>query len=325
VNGCDHNTAIQRVLAQIDGASAGGVCGAPPDGQILFPSRADSLDMRRVLESKYQAMGRPLTSTYVDLEGSAIWIQEYERYRVNSCDHATAEAKVFSQIDGGPVPPTCFVACTLLVSPARVDVFDPATSGTFEVRPSQAGCNLGWTASSDASWLTIPSSFTTGTGFTTVPYSVGQNVGGSRSAKIHVAWSGGSADFVVNQGGTPYQGSFTLTDPFRGPGATSECWFRSLSTPCNFTATANLPGSGNYTYTWTATYINGTQKTVALTTSATPNFSFSDTCGTTDATAEGSPADLNVTLTITDSAGNTISLTSGQGNQPALVVRRFTC
>jgi len=325
VNGCDHNTAIQRVLTQIDGGQAGGICGAPPDGQILFPSRADSLDMRRVLEAKYQAMGRPLTSTYVDLEGSAIWDQEYERYRVNSCDHATAEAKVFSQIDGGPVPPTCFVACTLLVNPTRVDVGDGGASGTFEVRPNQAGCNLNWTASSDASWLTIPGTSATGTGFTNVPYSVAQNTTGSRTGKIHIAWFGGSTDVQVNQGGTPFQSSFTLTDPFRGPGATSECWFRSTATPCNFTASANLTGPGNYTYVWRATYFYGTQKTVTLTTSATPNFAFTDTCGGTDATTDGSPAELSVTLTITDSAGNTITLQSGQGNQPALVVRRFTC
>lgn len=325
VNGCDHNTAIQRVMTQIDGGQAGGVCGAPPDGVILFPSRADSLDFRRQLETKYQSMGRGLTTTFVDLEGSAIWIQEYERYRVNNCDHATAESKVFAQIDGGPVQPTCFVACTLGLSPSSVTVGDGGASGTFEVRPNQAGCNLGWTASSDSSWLTIPSTFATGTGYTTVPYSVGQNVVGSRIGKIHFTWSGGSADFVVNQGGTPYTASFTMTDPFRGPGATTECWFRSTATPCNFTATANLPGNGNYTYVWNATYVYGSVKTTTLTTSATPNFAITDACGGTDSSTDGSPAELNVSVTITDSAGNTITLTSGQGNQPGLLVRRFTC
>src|SRR6185436_10762332 len=51
-NGCDHATATQRVMAQIDGNPAGAVCGAPPDGLIAFPPRTDSLDFRRQLESK---------------------------------------------------------------------------------------------------------------------------------------------------------------------------------------------------------------------------------------------------------------------------------
>jgi hypothetical protein len=325
VNGCDHNTATQRVMTQIDGGQAGGICSAPPDGLILFPSRADSLDFRRQLETKYQGMGRALTSTYVDLEGSAIWTQEYERYRVNNCDHATAEAKVFAQIDGGPVQPTCFVACTLGLSPSSVSVGDPGASGSFEVRPNQAGCNLGWTAASDSSWLTIPSTNATGTGFTTVTYNVAQNVTASRVGKIHFTWTGGSADFVVSQGGTPYTAAFTMIDPFRGPGATTECWLRSTATPCTLTATANLPGSGAYTYKWSAQYENGSTKTPSLTTSSTADFTITDTCGATGSSTDGAGTELSVTLTITDSAGNTITLTSGQGNQPALAMRRFTC
>jgi hypothetical protein len=283
------------------------------------------LDFRRQLETKYQGMGRPLTSTYVDLEGSAIWIQEYERYRVNNCDHATAESKVFAQIDGGPVQPTCFVACTLLVNPSSVQVGDGGASGNFEIRPNQANCNLGWTATSDSSWLTFPSANATGTGFTTISYSVGQNVTGSRVGKIHFTWFNGSADFVVNQGGTPYTASFTMTDTYRGPGATTECWLRSTATPCVFTATANLPGAGNYTYNWSANYVNGSTKTPSLTSSSTNQFTITDACGTTDSSADGSGTPLNVTVTITDSAGNTITLTSGTGNQPGLGMRRFTC
>jgi len=37
VNGCDHGSATQRVIAQIDGQPAGQVCGAPPDGLVAFP------------------------------------------------------------------------------------------------------------------------------------------------------------------------------------------------------------------------------------------------------------------------------------------------
>ena len=108
-NGCDHGSATQRVLAQIDGNPAGAVCGAPQDGLIVFPPRTDSFDFRRQLESRYQQFARGASQSSVDREGGVIWTQEYLRYRVNQCDHPTAVQKVFSQIDGGGVAPTCFV------------------------------------------------------------------------------------------------------------------------------------------------------------------------------------------------------------------------
>ena len=59
-----------------------------------------------------------LSTSTVDTEGAAIWIAEYLRYRTNSCDHASAEQKVFVQIDGAPAPATCFVACASGVASA---------------------------------------------------------------------------------------------------------------------------------------------------------------------------------------------------------------
>ena len=50
-------------------------------------------EARRTLETTYQQMGRGLSTTSVDPEGSAIWITEYLRYRTNACDHADAEAE----------------------------------------------------------------------------------------------------------------------------------------------------------------------------------------------------------------------------------------
>ena len=37
-NGCDHVTSVLRVTTQIGGNAAGGVCGAPPDGLVVFPT-----------------------------------------------------------------------------------------------------------------------------------------------------------------------------------------------------------------------------------------------------------------------------------------------
>ena len=73
-------------------------------------------------------------------------------------------------------------------------------------------------------------------------YNIGPNSGGDRTGFIDFTWQGGGARYQVNQTGTPFAANFTMVDPFRSTAETDECWFRSTSTPCNFTASANLPG-----------------------------------------------------------------------------------
>jgi len=253
VNGCDHATAMARVLAQIAGGAAGGICSAPPEGVILFPPRNEMFDARRTLETTYQQMGRGLSTTSVDAEGSAIWITEYLRYRTNACDHATAEQKVFSQIDGGPVPPTCQTACSYVLNPAGLNTSWTSSTQGFEVRPaSSASLQCTWTAASTVPWLTFASNQSPGTGYTPFTYNIAQNNGAARTGFIDVAWQGGAARLQVNQEEIPFASSFTMVDPFRSSGPTTECHFRSAATPCNFTATSNLPGGGAYTYLWRA-------------------------------------------------------------------------
>jgi hypothetical protein len=75
---------------------------------VNFPPRNESLDFRRALEDTYRdSLNRAPTSTFVDLEGAVVWVQEYLRYRVNLCSHAEAAARVMSQIDGGGIAPVC--------------------------------------------------------------------------------------------------------------------------------------------------------------------------------------------------------------------------
>ena len=104
VNGCDHDTATQRALAQIDGAPPGQICSLLvfPENAV-YPPRDHVVDFRRQLGAKYQAMGRSAQSA-VDPEGAAIWLGEYYRYRTSGCDHATATQKVMAQIDGNAAP-----------------------------------------------------------------------------------------------------------------------------------------------------------------------------------------------------------------------------
>ncbi len=108
INLCTHFQAVDRVMAQVDGGPIQGVCGQAPPGQINFPPRNESLDLRNTLEAKYRdALRRPPSSTSVDVEGEVVWTQEYLRYRVNGCGHATAVQGVLTQIAGRPAPPVC--------------------------------------------------------------------------------------------------------------------------------------------------------------------------------------------------------------------------
>jgi hypothetical protein len=325
VNGCDHATAMARVLTQIDGGAAGGICSAPPEGVVNFPPRNEIFDARRALETKYQQMGRGLSATAVDAEGSAIWITEYLRYRTNACLHADAESKVFSQIDGGPVPPTCVTACSYVLNPAGLNTSWPASTVGFEVRPaSESSVQCTWTATSTVPWLTFASALSPGTGYTPFSYNIAQNNGGARTGYIDFAWQGGTARYQVNQEEIPFVSSLTMVDPGQSSSPTTECRFRSPATVCNITATSNLPGGGAYTYNWTATYFYGTQKTVVLN-GASSVFTITDGCSGPGATVDGPSAELSVTVTITDSLGNSVTVRSGEGNQPALTVRLFSC
>ena len=53
MNGCDHPTAVQRVMSQIDGNPPGGICAENRDFVIVFPPRDQTMDFRRQLETKY--------------------------------------------------------------------------------------------------------------------------------------------------------------------------------------------------------------------------------------------------------------------------------
>ena len=327
VNYCDHATAVARVMAQIDGQPPGGLCGDYRDFVVIFPPRNETMDFRRQLEAKYQSMGRPLQSTFVDMEGSVIWTQEYMRYRVNQCDHATAVQKVFAQIDGGAPSAACTPACAYRVNPGGRNQSAAQQDSFFDLLGEPGGC--GWTATSDASWLIFPPEYANGRNSISIPYTILQNVsGGPRTGRIRIVWDGGgNTTYIVNQDGNNLITSFTMTDAFRsGSTPTTECHFRSTATPCTFTATSNLPGS-TYFYKWTVSYTyGGAEKTTTLESPAAgASYTITDACGASDAAAGGADSPLIVELTISDNLGNTQTIRSGQGQQPALKVVKHPC
>lgn len=317
-NGCDHGSATQRVMAQIDGQPAGQVCGAPPDGLIAFPPRTDSFDFRRQLESRYQQFGRGASQSSVDAEGGVVWTQEYLRYRVNQCDHPTSVQKVFSQIDGGGVAETCFVPpCLFTVAPTTQSV--PAAGGTFTATITRTSGDCNFLAESLDSFVSTVSGTSGSTATTTLTYTVDPNPGAARTALIRVRWTNNSTLLQINQAANAI--GFTLTDPNNGPNVTNTCLIRTTNTPCVLTATGNV--SGPATYTWAVSYQYGVLVTHNQA-GTSPSFTFTQSCGGPGATAAGTETALVVTLTVTDANGTT-TVQTGQGNQPPLIIKFFTC
>ena len=323
VDGCDHATAIQRVLAQVDGGAPGPVCGTSPTGAIAFPPRNETFDFRQQLETKYQGMGRS-SSSAVDIEGSAIWTQEYLRYRTNACDHAASVSNTLTQVDGNSAPATCYVppACSFITwGGPTLSMSDLAGSSSVElVANSGSGCT--WTGVSEASWLTLTGG-NTGGDRNLQAFSVTRNTGGPRTGYIRFNWTGGSVRYEVIQAATTYNLSFSMFDFARSAvAATTQCYIQGNPTTCTLSSVTNALPQAVATYNWRVEYGYGGAQ-VKTQVSASNVFAFTQGCGGT--TTAGEVIDLAVTLTATDTAGNNITLYSGQGNQPALSLRIFPC
>lgn len=87
---------------------------------VNFPPRTEALLFRIALEAKYRdGLRRNSVLTYVDQEGTVVWVQEYLRYRVNLCSHVDAIIRVFQQIDGFGVQPVCGVTNTAVFGPRQ--------------------------------------------------------------------------------------------------------------------------------------------------------------------------------------------------------------
>jgi hypothetical protein len=98
---------------------------APP---LASTPRADRVAFRRTMENLYRSSGGSTRRTYVDIDGIGIWSAEYYWYRVSYCDHATAVARVFAQIEGRGVQPVCAepASINLAASLADSDAFRAA-------------------------------------------------------------------------------------------------------------------------------------------------------------------------------------------------------
>jgi len=75
---------------------------------VTFPPRNEPLDFKQQLEAKYRdQLRRSAGTSFVDIEGDIVWINEYLLYRLNQCGHADSVAKVLRQIDTGVLQALC--------------------------------------------------------------------------------------------------------------------------------------------------------------------------------------------------------------------------
>jgi hypothetical protein len=129
LNACQHPDAVDRVLSQVQTGRIAPVCGAGSSGAVAFPPRNEPFDFRQRLETLYRdTLRRAASTTYVDIEGDIVWVQEYLRYRVNGCDHTEAAQRVFLQIDGRGVQPVCVVPTTTTTSAPITTTVRPAAT-----------------------------------------------------------------------------------------------------------------------------------------------------------------------------------------------------
>ena len=132
LNQCSVTEATNRVLMQIRGQGIQPVCGVVAPGVISFPPRNQSLDFLNTLDGFYRdELDRTVELTYVDLEGKAVWLQEYLRYRVNGCDDTQATDRVIQQIRGGGIAPVCGAPPEYPGCSFTSIAFESTTSGTL--------------------------------------------------------------------------------------------------------------------------------------------------------------------------------------------------
>jgi Putative binding domain, N-terminal len=210
--------------------------------------------------------------------------------------------------------------CSFTVSPAAITA--TGGGGTATVTVSGSG-SCAWTATSNASFISVTSG-ASGSGSGTVTLAIAPNTGSSRTGTVTVA----GQTVTVTQPGTGIAASFRLLDPATQGGATTECRIRSATSQpitCIVESTSFTLGPNVITsYAWTVKYTYPTEKTLTQS-AANPRFSFTDLCGQTMSTDDGATTPLAVTLSVTDNLGETVTVTSGSSNQPALSLRLFTC
>jgi hypothetical protein len=220
----------------------------------------------------------------------------------------------FTQAAAAVTAPT---GCAVTLSTTSLKINSGGGTGNVDVT---AASTCGWSATSNASFLTVQGA---ATGNGTAVITATANSGQARSGTVTI----GGLTVTVSQDPGVFAG-FSLFDPSQTASATTVCQFRGVTgstTTCTLRSTSFTSGANSIvTYTWAVQYTYATVKVINSTGSVS-TLAFTDSCGATQSTDDGALNPLAVTLTVTDSGGNTATASAGSGSQPALSVRLFTC
>jgi hypothetical protein len=99
VHGCSHPTAMDNVFGQIEGRGIAPLCALPDT--VRFPPWNETVELRRELDERLRHLSRPGLTSAVDVEGEAIWLQQYLELRVARCSHRDAARAVIERIVSG--------------------------------------------------------------------------------------------------------------------------------------------------------------------------------------------------------------------------------
>jgi hypothetical protein len=212
------------------------------------------------------------------------------------------------------------VGCTVTLSATTARINGSGGTANIDVT---APSTCGWTASSNSPFLTANAS---ATGNGTVVITATANSGALRTGTVTI---GGQTVTVTQDGGGVFA-SFILQDPSQTADPTNVCQFRSVSgaqTTCTLRSTSFTSGAApivNYLWTVQYTYVSVKVNSVS---GDFPTLPITDICGLTGggSTDDGVLQPLDVTLTVTDSLGNSATAKSGTGNQSKLFVQLFNC
>lgn len=178
VNGCNHDTAVSRVLAQIDGSTNTAGC---TTASTPFPPRNEPFAFRQTLETKYRdGLRRSAGATFVDTEGDIVWTQEYLRYRTTGCNDAQATDRVRQQLAGAGPPAGC--STTTSTTSTTTSTVPPSPNPIASFTVSGRPCSLTDTAGGQRVNCTFDgtgSRASTGTTLTSHTWTIGNVAFGS--------------------------------------------------------------------------------------------------------------------------------------------------
>jgi hypothetical protein len=200
--------------------------------------------------------------------------------------------------------------CTYAITPTSASVAAAGGAGTVAV---SAGGGCGWTATSNAAWITV-SSGTSGTGNGSVAYTVAANTGGARSGTLTVA----GQTFTVTQDAAPAPCTYAIAPTSASVAAAGGTGTVAVSAggSCSWTATSNAAwitvssgtsGTGNGSVAYTVAANAGGARTGTLTV-AGQTFTVTQGAAPAPCTYAVSPTSVDVG----DNGGNrTITVSTG--------------